>query len=101
MSCECLHEEYSERLDLKFMNRVWFVLQFCKHQKQNTLKDLFKQDDDHQELGNFYVKASYKEKVCGCACACTCESYTAFLHLSIRHPESHLILWIVIMCWEL
>ncbi|XP_041937037.1 vacuolar protein sorting-associated protein 16 homolog [Alosa sapidissima] len=36
--------------------------QFCKHQEQNTLKDLFNQDDDHQELGNFYVKASYKEK---------------------------------------
>ncbi|XP_063068517.1 vacuolar protein sorting-associated protein 16 homolog [Engraulis encrasicolus] len=36
--------------------------QFCKHQEQTTLKDLFNQDDDHQELGNFYVKASYKEK---------------------------------------
>lgn len=36
--------------------------QFCKHQEQDTLKDLFNQDDDHQELGNFYVKASYKEK---------------------------------------
>ncbi|KAM6945481.1 vacuolar protein sorting-associated protein 16 homolog [Aplochiton taeniatus] len=35
--------------------------QFCKHQEQDTLKDLFNQDDDHQELGNFYVKASYKE----------------------------------------
>lgn len=39
------------------------VFQFCKHQEQDTLKDLFNQDDDHQELGNFYVKASYKEKV--------------------------------------
>lgn len=39
------------------------VFQFCKHQEQETLKDLFNQDDDHQELGNFYVKASYKEKV--------------------------------------
>lgn len=39
------------------------MFQFCKHQEQDTLKDLFNQDDDHQELGNFYVKASYKEKV--------------------------------------
>uniref|UniRef100_A0AAY5EG06 Vacuolar protein sorting-associated protein 16 homolog n=1 Tax=Electrophorus electricus TaxID=8005 RepID=A0AAY5EG06_ELEEL len=37
--------------------------QFCKHQEQDTLKDLFNQDDDHQELGNFYVKASYQEKL--------------------------------------
>lgn len=36
--------------------------QFCKHQEQGTLKDLFNQDDDHEELGNFYVKASYKEQ---------------------------------------
>ncbi|XP_062853841.1 vacuolar protein sorting-associated protein 16 homolog isoform X2 [Trichomycterus rosablanca] len=36
--------------------------QFCKHQEQDTLKDLFNQDDDHQELGNYYVKASYQEK---------------------------------------
>uniref|UniRef100_A0A672PHT0 Vacuolar protein sorting-associated protein 16 homolog n=1 Tax=Sinocyclocheilus grahami TaxID=75366 RepID=A0A672PHT0_SINGR len=36
--------------------------QFCKHQEQDTLKDLFNQDDDHEELGNFYVKASYKEQ---------------------------------------
>ncbi|XP_030637560.1 vacuolar protein sorting-associated protein 16 homolog isoform X1 [Chanos chanos] len=36
--------------------------QFCKHQEQDTLKDLFNQDDDHQELGNFYVRASYKER---------------------------------------
>lgn len=35
--------------------------QFCKHQEQETLKDLYNQDDDHQELGNYYVKASYKE----------------------------------------
>ncbi|MEQ2207092.1 hypothetical protein XENOCAPTIV_007158 [Xenoophorus captivus] len=27
-----------------------------------TLKDLYNQDDDHQELGNFYVSASYREK---------------------------------------
>ncbi|TRY82477.1 hypothetical protein DNTS_029961 [Danionella cerebrum] len=36
--------------------------QFCKHQEQETLKDLFNQDDDHEELGNFYVRASYKEQ---------------------------------------
>ncbi|KAG9349381.1 hypothetical protein JZ751_027824, partial [Albula glossodonta] len=35
--------------------------QFCKYQEQDTLKDLFNQDDDHQELGNFYVRASYQE----------------------------------------
>uniref|UniRef100_A0A3B3R9I6 Vacuolar protein sorting-associated protein 16 homolog n=1 Tax=Paramormyrops kingsleyae TaxID=1676925 RepID=A0A3B3R9I6_9TELE len=35
--------------------------QFCKHQEQDTLKDLYNQDDDHQELGNFYVRASYQE----------------------------------------
>uniref|UniRef100_A0A8C9W9H2 Vacuolar protein sorting-associated protein 16 homolog n=1 Tax=Scleropages formosus TaxID=113540 RepID=A0A8C9W9H2_SCLFO len=35
--------------------------QFCKHQEPETLKDLFNQDDDHQELGNFYVRASYQE----------------------------------------
>ena len=72
MRCECLHVEYYEKLDLKLVYRVCvfvFLLQFCKHQEQNTLKDLFNQDDDHQELGNFYVKASYKEKVCVCLCA--------------------------------
>uniref|UniRef100_A0A671K798 Vacuolar protein sorting-associated protein 16 homolog n=1 Tax=Sinocyclocheilus anshuiensis TaxID=1608454 RepID=A0A671K798_9TELE len=37
--------------------------QFCKHQEQDTLKDLFNQDDDHEELGNLYVKASYKDQV--------------------------------------
>ncbi|XP_076871793.1 vacuolar protein sorting-associated protein 16 homolog isoform X2 [Brachyhypopomus gauderio] len=36
--------------------------QFCKHQEQDTLKDLFNQDDNHQELGNFYVRNSYQEK---------------------------------------
>uniref|UniRef100_A0A671K865 Vacuolar protein sorting-associated protein 16 homolog n=1 Tax=Sinocyclocheilus anshuiensis TaxID=1608454 RepID=A0A671K865_9TELE len=36
--------------------------QFCKHQEQDTLKDLFNQDDDHEELGNLYVKASYKDQ---------------------------------------
>ena len=69
MSCECLHEEYSERLDLKFMNRVWFVLQFCKHQKQNTLKDLFKQDDDHQEIRELLCEGQLqREGVWMCLC---------------------------------
>uniref|UniRef100_A0AAQ5XUU7 Vacuolar protein sorting-associated protein 16 homolog n=1 Tax=Amphiprion ocellaris TaxID=80972 RepID=A0AAQ5XUU7_AMPOC len=36
--------------------------QFCKLQEQETLKDLYNQDDDHQELANYYVTASYKEK---------------------------------------
>uniref|UniRef100_A0A4W6G375 Vacuolar protein sorting-associated protein 16 homolog n=1 Tax=Lates calcarifer TaxID=8187 RepID=A0A4W6G375_LATCA len=29
--------------------------QFCKLQEQDTLKDLYNQDDDHQELANYYV----------------------------------------------
>nr|XP_033800643.1 vacuolar protein sorting-associated protein 16 homolog isoform X1 [Geotrypetes seraphini] len=33
--------------------------QFCKHQELETLKDLYNQDDDHQELGNFYMRSSY------------------------------------------
>ncbi|XP_062837562.1 vacuolar protein sorting-associated protein 16 homolog [Anolis carolinensis] len=33
--------------------------QFCKHQELDTLKDLYNQDDDHQELGNFHVRSSY------------------------------------------
>ncbi|XP_062491531.1 vacuolar protein sorting-associated protein 16 homolog, partial [Pezoporus occidentalis] len=36
--------------------------QFCKHQERDTLKDLYNQDDSHQELGNFHVHASYGEK---------------------------------------
>uniref|UniRef100_A0A667ZAU1 Vacuolar protein sorting-associated protein 16 homolog n=1 Tax=Myripristis murdjan TaxID=586833 RepID=A0A667ZAU1_9TELE len=36
--------------------------QFCKLQEQDTLKDLYNQDDDHQELANYYVTASYREK---------------------------------------
>uniref|UniRef100_A0A8C5DAU4 Vacuolar protein sorting-associated protein 16 homolog n=1 Tax=Gouania willdenowi TaxID=441366 RepID=A0A8C5DAU4_GOUWI len=36
--------------------------QFCKLQEPDTLKDLYNQDDDHQELANFYVTASYKEQ---------------------------------------
>lgn len=38
--------------------------QFCKHQERETLKDLYNQDDNHQELGNFHVHSSYSEKVC-------------------------------------
>ncbi|XP_034035762.1 vacuolar protein sorting-associated protein 16 homolog [Thalassophryne amazonica] len=37
--------------------------QFCKLQEQETLKDLYNQDDDHQELANYYVTASYREKM--------------------------------------
>ncbi|XP_032461629.1 vacuolar protein sorting-associated protein 16 homolog isoform X5 [Phocoena sinus] len=33
--------------------------QFCKHQELETLKDLYNQDDNHQELGSFHVRASY------------------------------------------
>ncbi|NWQ98453.1 VPS16 protein, partial [Burhinus bistriatus] len=33
--------------------------QFCKHQERETLKDLYNQDDNHQELGNFHVHFSY------------------------------------------
>ncbi|KFP10165.1 Vacuolar protein sorting-associated protein 16, partial [Egretta garzetta] len=36
--------------------------QFCKHQERETLKDLYNQDDNHQELGNFHVHSSYSEK---------------------------------------
>lgn len=36
--------------------------QFCKLQEQETLKDLYNQDDNHQELANYYVNASYREK---------------------------------------
>ncbi|XP_028998348.1 vacuolar protein sorting-associated protein 16 homolog [Betta splendens] len=36
--------------------------QFCKLQEQDTLRDLYNQDDDHQELANYYVSASYREK---------------------------------------
>ncbi|KAF7644451.1 hypothetical protein LDENG_00221780 [Lucifuga dentata] len=36
--------------------------QFCKLQEPETLKDLYNQDDDHQELANYYVTASYREK---------------------------------------
>lgn len=41
----------------------WMFLQFCKLQEQETLKDLYNQDDNHQELANYYVTASYREKV--------------------------------------
>ncbi|XP_040837666.1 vacuolar protein sorting-associated protein 16 homolog isoform X2 [Ochotona curzoniae] len=33
--------------------------QYCKHQELETLKDLYNQDDNHQELGSFHVRASY------------------------------------------
>lgn len=33
--------------------------QFCKYQEPETLKDLYNQDDNHQELANFHVRASY------------------------------------------
>ncbi|NWU87424.1 VPS16 protein, partial [Onychorhynchus coronatus] len=33
--------------------------QFCRHQERDTLKDLYNQDDNHQELGNFHVHSSY------------------------------------------
>uniref|UniRef100_A0A8D2B6R3 Vacuolar protein sorting-associated protein 16 homolog n=1 Tax=Sciurus vulgaris TaxID=55149 RepID=A0A8D2B6R3_SCIVU len=33
--------------------------QFCKHQELETLKDLYNQDDNHQELGSFHIQASY------------------------------------------
>ncbi|XP_027767175.1 vacuolar protein sorting-associated protein 16 homolog, partial [Empidonax traillii] len=36
--------------------------QFCRHQERDTLKDLYNQDDNHQELGNFHVHSSYSEK---------------------------------------
>ncbi|XP_008323608.1 vacuolar protein sorting-associated protein 16 homolog [Cynoglossus semilaevis] len=36
--------------------------QFCKLQELETLKDLYNQDDDHQELANYYIAASYREK---------------------------------------
>ncbi|XP_061572203.1 vacuolar protein sorting-associated protein 16 homolog isoform X2 [Cololabis saira] len=36
--------------------------QFCRLQEQDTLKDLYNQDDDHQELANYYVSASYREQ---------------------------------------
>uniref|UniRef100_A0A4W3IJR3 Vacuolar protein sorting-associated protein 16 homolog n=1 Tax=Callorhinchus milii TaxID=7868 RepID=A0A4W3IJR3_CALMI len=36
--------------------------QFCKHQEPETLQDLFNQDDNHQELGNFRVYSSYSNE---------------------------------------
>jgi hypothetical protein len=35
------------------------ITQFCKHQELETLKDLYNQDDNHQELGSFHIRASY------------------------------------------
>ncbi|CAG01327.1 unnamed protein product [Tetraodon nigroviridis] len=42
--------------------RSELAIKFCKLQEQETLKDLYNQDDDHQELANYYVSASYREK---------------------------------------
>ncbi|NXF27374.1 VPS16 protein, partial [Rhodinocichla rosea] len=33
--------------------------QFCRHQERETLKDLYNQDDNHQELGNLHVLGGY------------------------------------------
>ncbi|NWY37388.1 VPS16 protein, partial [Sylvia atricapilla] len=33
--------------------------QFCRHQERETLKDLYNQDDNHQELGNLHVHSGY------------------------------------------
>lgn len=53
------------KINLLFFLRLSLLLgcQFCKLQEQETLKDLYNQDDDHQELANYYVSASYREKV--------------------------------------
>ncbi|NXI30897.1 VPS16 protein, partial [Sterrhoptilus dennistouni] len=32
---------------------------FCRHQERETLKDLYNQDDNHQELGNLHVQSGY------------------------------------------
>ncbi|NXH45732.1 VPS16 protein, partial [Dicaeum eximium] len=36
---------------------IWEFPQFCRHQERETLKDLYNQDDNHQELGNLHVQA--------------------------------------------
>ncbi|CAH2306655.1 vacuolar sorting-associated 16 homolog [Pelobates cultripes] len=36
--------------------------QFCKHQEPETLKDLYNQDDNHQELGNYFVRSSFSSE---------------------------------------
>ncbi|XP_062349891.1 vacuolar protein sorting-associated protein 16 homolog isoform X3 [Cinclus cinclus] len=36
--------------------------QFCRHQERETLKDLYNQDDNHQELGNLHVQGGYCEQ---------------------------------------
>ena len=33
------------------------------YDERKKAKDLYNQDDDHQELANYYVTASYREKV--------------------------------------
>lgn len=65
-------------LILWLSDRDYLCCQFCKLQEHETLKDLYNQDDDHQELANYYVMASYKEKVSRSASLCqhsdTCQS---------------------------
>ncbi|OWK56755.1 Vacuolar protein sorting-associated protein 16 [Lonchura striata] len=39
--------------------------QFCRHQERETLKDLYNQDDNHQELGNLHVLGGYSQRVSG------------------------------------
>lgn len=41
------------------------MTQFCKHQELDTLKDLYNQDDNHQELGSFHIRASYAAEEVG------------------------------------
>uniref|UniRef100_A0A8C9UGI7 Vacuolar protein sorting-associated protein 16 homolog n=1 Tax=Serinus canaria TaxID=9135 RepID=A0A8C9UGI7_SERCA len=36
--------------------------QFCRHQERETLKDLYNQDDNHQELGNLHVLGGYCQR---------------------------------------
>ncbi|XP_077638799.1 vacuolar protein sorting-associated protein 16 homolog [Lonchura striata] len=36
--------------------------QFCRHQERETLKDLYNQDDNHQELGNLHVLGGYSQR---------------------------------------
>lgn len=46
-------------LELTLLTNLLPMTQFCKHQEQATLKDLYNQDDNHQELGSFHIRASY------------------------------------------
>lgn len=45
--------------ELTLLTNLLPVTQFCKHQELDTLKDLYNQDDNHQELGSFHIRASY------------------------------------------